>query len=153
MVRWNVAGPSRQMPDGIRSTSWVLHDYLCSTGFSDSGKYDWYVEVRQQRGAEPSLSDPVRCRSETWSFVWTGCAVTPTPEPTPCRASSINAIGMCVVLPQSGHCDELGLEWNGGLMSAIFEPGRIGLLETKNRLMRSPTCEWMCDANGKAGQL
>ena len=38
-------------------------------------------------------------------------------------------------------------------MSAIFEPGRIGLLETKNRLMRSPTCEWMCDANGKAGQL
>jgi len=75
--------PSRQMPDGIRSTSWVLHDYLCSTGFSDSGKYDWYVEVRQQRGAEPSLSDPVRCRSETWSFVWTGCAVTPTPEPTP----------------------------------------------------------------------
>ena len=37
-------------------------------------------------------------------------------------------------------------------MSVLFEPGRIGLLETKNRLMRSPTCEWMCDADGKAGQ-
>ena len=75
--------PSRQMPDGTQATSWILHDYLCSTGFSDSGRYEWYVEVRQKRGAEPSLSDPVRCRSETWSFSWTGCAATPTPEPTP----------------------------------------------------------------------
>ena len=37
-------------------------------------------------------------------------------------------------------------------MSALFETGKIGSLEVKNRLMRSATCEWMCDPDGRAGQ-
>lgn len=37
-------------------------------------------------------------------------------------------------------------------MSALFEPAKIGRMEIKNRLMRSATCEWMCDADGRAGQ-
>lgn len=37
-------------------------------------------------------------------------------------------------------------------MSALFESVRIGNLEVKNRLMRSATCEWMCDADGRADQ-
>lgn len=37
-------------------------------------------------------------------------------------------------------------------MSALFEPARIGKLELENRLVRSATCEWMCDADGRAGQ-
>ena len=71
--------PSRQLPGGTRDFTWTLREYLCSPGFSDTGRYDWYVEVRQQRGPEPGLSDPVRCRSDTWSFRWMGCAATPTP--------------------------------------------------------------------------
>jgi len=37
-------------------------------------------------------------------------------------------------------------------MSTLFEPARIGRLAIKNRLARSATCEWMCDADGRAGQ-
>jgi hypothetical protein len=71
--------PARQLPDATRDTSLTLREYLCSPGFSDSGQYTWYVEVRQKRGPEPSLSDPVRCRSVTRTFRWSGCAATPTP--------------------------------------------------------------------------
>jgi hypothetical protein len=71
--------PSRQLLDGTRESSWTLREYLCAPGFSDTGEYSWYVEVRQMRGPEPSLSDPIRCRSETRTFRWEGCYATPTP--------------------------------------------------------------------------
>ena len=35
-------------------------------------------------------------------------------------------------------------------MTSLFEAGKIGKLEVKNRLVRSATCEWMCDADGRA---
>jgi 2,4-dienoyl-CoA reductase-like NADH-dependent reductase (Old Yellow Enzyme family) len=34
-------------------------------------------------------------------------------------------------------------------MASLFETARIGNLEIKNRLVRSATCEWMCDADGR----
>lgn len=35
-------------------------------------------------------------------------------------------------------------------MASLFETARIGKLEVKNRLVRSATCEWSCDADGRA---
>ncbi len=35
-------------------------------------------------------------------------------------------------------------------MSILFQPGNIGSLELKNRLIRSATCEWMAHEDGKA---
>ncbi len=34
-------------------------------------------------------------------------------------------------------------------MASLFETARIGQLEIKNRLVRSATCEWCCDADGR----
>jgi 2,4-dienoyl-CoA reductase-like NADH-dependent reductase (Old Yellow Enzyme family) len=34
-------------------------------------------------------------------------------------------------------------------MASLFETARIGKLELKNRLVRSATCEWSCDADGR----
>lgn len=73
--------PSQQKPAGTRDNHWELREYLCQPDFSDSGWYDWYVEVRGQVGPEPSLDDPVQCKSETRSFKWSGCYPTPTPTP------------------------------------------------------------------------
>ena len=75
--------PSQQQPSGTRDSQLTLRDYLCMDGFSDTGWYKWYVEVRQQLGGSPSQSDPVQCKSETWAFNWSGCNPTPTPTKTP----------------------------------------------------------------------
>ena len=37
----------------------------------------------------------------------------------------------------------------GRKVASLFELGRVGRLEVKNRLVRSATCEWMCDAEGR----
>ena len=37
-------------------------------------------------------------------------------------------------------------------MAGLFERGSVGGLEVRNRLVRSATCEWMCDGNGRSGQ-
>ncbi len=75
--------PSQQQPAGIKEPQLVLRDYLCMKGFSDTGFYKWYVEVRRQLGANPSQSDPVQCKSATWTFNWSGCEPTPTPTKEP----------------------------------------------------------------------
>lgn len=71
--------PGQQLPDGTRDTSWILRDYLCQPGFSDTGWYKWYVVVMHQLGSEKRLSDGFVCRSDKRNFKWSGCA--PTPEP------------------------------------------------------------------------
>jgi hypothetical protein len=75
--------PSQQQPSGTQDTQLTLRDYLCMEGFSDTGWYNWYVEVRQQLGANPGQTDPVQCKSDTWAFNWSGCHPTPTPTKTP----------------------------------------------------------------------
>ena len=82
--------PAQQLPAGIRDTQLILRDYLCLPSFSDTGWYQWYVEVRQQLGASPSQSDPVMCKSETRSFNWSGCQPTPEPTDTPEGASLLD---------------------------------------------------------------
>lgn len=37
-------------------------------------------------------------------------------------------------------------------MSALFESAKIGRLKVDNRLVRSATCEWLCDADGRGGR-
>jgi len=37
-------------------------------------------------------------------------------------------------------------------MSSLFQSSKIGTLEVPNRLVRSATCEWACDADGRADQ-
>ena len=37
-------------------------------------------------------------------------------------------------------------------MSSLFQTGKIAQLEVPNRLVRSATCEWSCDADGAGRQ-
>jgi hypothetical protein len=69
-----------QLPDGTQDNEWWLHRHLCEPGASDTGWYEWTIEVRRQVGPEKSLTDPVICQSETRSLEWTGC---PPPAPPP----------------------------------------------------------------------